>query len=295
MNLLADFLTHLTVERGISANSYDAYSRDLASYLMVLKERGVSMPAAAGPGDVQAFVSTLRQRGLAPSSIARSLSAVRMFHRFLVSEGTARADPTEHVQAPKLPKRLPAVLNRGEVLHLLDQPDPTTPLGLRDRAILEFLYATGLRASELLTFRRPDLLFDLSLARVFGKGAKERLVPVGREALLYIRRYLQTVRPTLVVSENEETLFLNWRGRPLTRMGLWKMMKLYVELAGIDKPVSPHTLRHSFATHLLEGGADLRAVQEMLGHVDIATTQIYTHVDREYLKEVHRMYHPRGK
>lgn len=294
MNPLADFLTHLTVERGISANSYDAYRRDVSGYLAVLQARGAATPAAAGPGDVQAFIVALRKRGLVPSSIARSLSVVRMFHRFLLSEGAAKTDPTEHVQAPKIPKRLPAVLNRDEVVRLLDQPDPTTALGLRDRAILEFLYATGLRASELLTFRQSDLFFDLSLARVFGKGAKERLVPVGREALLSIRQYLDRVRPTLVGSVSGDILFLNWRGRPLTRMGLWKIVKLYVELAGIDKPVSPHTLRHSFATHLLEGGADLRAVQEMLGHVDIATTQIYTHVDREYLKEIHRLYHPRG-
>lgn len=295
MHNLDEFLTHLTVERGVSPNSYDAYQRDLTAYLALLEKRSVASPASAAARDIQAFIVSLRRRGLSPSSIARHLSAVRMFHRFLLSEGVADTDPTEHIQAPKLPRRLPAVLNREEVELLLEQPDHTTQLGLRDRAILEFLYATGLRASELLSFRRPDLFFDQALVRIFGKGAKERLVPVGRQALNVIRQYLDTVRPMLATAESGEIMFLNWRGRRLTRMGLWKILKIYVELAGIDKQVSPHTLRHSFATHLLEGGADLRAVQEMLGHVDIATTQIYTHVDREYLKEVHRLYHPRGE
>ena len=295
MQPLQDFLTHLTIERGVAANSYDAYRRDLSAYLATLDRRGIFTPAAASAKDVQAFIVSLRKRGLAPSSIARHLSAVRMFHRFLLSEGMATVDPTEHVQTPKLPKRLPSVLNHEEIDRLLDAPDHTTPLGLRDRAILEFLYVTGLRASEAVTFRQSDLLFDLGLARVFGKGAKERLVPVGREAIRYIRKYLERVRPRLTTPRSGDALFLNWRGMRLTRMGLWKLLKTYVGLAGIDKPVSPHTLRHTFATHLLEGGADLRAVQEMLGHVDIATTQIYTHVDREYLKEVHRLYHPRGR
>lgn len=294
MSPLDQFLAHLTVERGVSPNSHDAYHRDLTGYLRLLDRRGITAAADADARDVQAYVVSLRRRGLAPSSVARHLSAVRMFHRFLVSEGLAASDPTEHVQAPKQPRRLPSVLSREEVNLLLEQPDHTTPLGLRDRAILEFMYATGLRASELLTFRKPDLLFDQGLARIFGKGARERLVPVGRRALDMIRQYLDTVRPMTAGPASGDALFLNWRGRPLTRMGLWKILRIYVDLAGIDKPVSPHTLRHSFATHLLEGGADLRAVQEMLGHVDISTTQIYTHVDREFLKEVHRRYHPRG-
>jgi integrase/recombinase XerD len=291
--VIDDFLTHLTVERGLSANSYDAYQRDLKGYLTSLRRRKTT-PVKAGAADIRAFVASMRRRGLAPSSIARHLSAVRMFHRFLLSEGITASDPTEHVAAPKKPRRLPEVLNREEIDLLMEQPDHTTQLGLRDRAILEFLYATGLRAAELLTFQRTDLMEDLGLARVFGKGSKERLVPVGRPALRLIRKYLEDVRPMLANSGSGETLFLNSRGKALSRMGLWKILKTHVELAGIEKKVSPHTLRHSFATHLLEGGADLRAVQEMLGHVDIATTQIYTHVDREYLKEVHRQYHPRG-
>jgi integrase/recombinase XerD len=295
MTELDNFLTHLTIERGVSANSYDAYQRDLNAYVRHLNKRQVLSLREASYKDIQGFIASMRRRGLAPSSIARNLSAVRMFHRFLLSEGLAQTDPTLHVQAPKQPKRLPSVMNREEILRLLEQPDHTTPLGLRDRAILEFMYATGLRASELLTFRRPDLMFDVNLARIFGKGSKERLVPVGQHALRMIRSYLETVRPMISTIGSEEILFLNARGRQLSRMGLWKIMRTYVELAGIDKHVSPHTMRHSFATHLLEGGADLRAVQEMLGHVDISTTQIYTHIDREYLRDVHRKYHPRGK
>jgi integrase/recombinase XerD len=294
MTELDEFLTHLTIERGVSPNSYEAYRRDLTAYTQHLEKRGVPGPAHALARDVQAFIVAMRKRGLAPSSIARHLSALRMFYRFLLGEGLARTDPTQHIRAPKLPRRLPAVLNREEVLLLLEQPDHTTRLGLRDRAILEFMYATGLRASELLIFRRQDLMFDLGLARIFGKGAKERLVPVGRHALTMIRQYLDRTRPMLATGESGDILFLNAQGRKLTRMGLWKILKVYVELAGLEGCVSPHTLRHSFATHLLQGGADLRAVQEMLGHVDISTTQIYTHVDRAYLKEVHRLYHPRG-
>ncbi len=295
MTELDDFLTHLTIERGLAVNSYDAYQRDLKAYLRHLAKRQVLLLSEASYKDVKAFISSLRRRGLAPSSISRHISSVRMFHRFLISEGLAQSNPTDHIQTPKQPKRLPAILNRKEILSLLEQPDHTTPLGLRDRAILEFMYATGLRASELLTFRRPDLLFDIRLARIFGKGSKERLVPVGQHALRMIRHYLDTVRPMISTTGSGEILFLNARGRQLSRMGLWKILKTYVELAGLDKHVSPHTLRHSFATHLLEGGADLRAVQEMLGHVDITTTQIYTHIDREYLREVHRKYHPRGR
>lgn len=294
MNELNEFLTHLLIERGLSPNSYEAYQRDLKSYLNHLNKRGISSFSGATRQDIQGFIASLRKRGLAPSSIARHVSAVRIFHRFLISEGLAKVDPTEHVRVPKQPRRLPIVLNRQEISSLLEQPDHTTPLGLRDRAILEFLYATGLRASELLNFRKPDLLFDTRLSRIFGKGGKERLVPVGQQAINVIRNYLHKVRPTLATADSGEVLFLNARGRKLSRMGLWKILDIYVGMAGLDKKVSPHTIRHSFATHLLEGGADLRAVQEMLGHVDIATTQIYTHVDREYLKDMYSRYHPRG-
>tara|TARA_B100000029_G_scaffold453721_1_gene479751 strand:+ start:296 stop:1180 length:885 start_codon:yes stop_codon:yes gene_type:complete len=294
MNQLKDFLTHLLIERGLSSNSYDAYRRDLTSYQGHLSNRGISSFSSATRHDIHEFIASLRNRGLAPSSIARHLSAIRIFHRFLIGEGLATIDPTEHIRTPKQPRRLPVVLNRQEVDLLLEQPDYTTSLGLRDRAILEFMYATGLRASELLNFRRPDLLFDAGLSRIFGKGEKERLVPVGRQAIELIRNYLHKVRPKLSSAASGDILFLNARGTKLSRMGLWKILDTYVKLAGLTKKVSPHTMRHSFATHLLEGGADLRAVQEMLGHVDIATTQIYTHVNRKYLKEMYTRYHPRG-
>jgi len=228
MTQLDDFLTHLTIERGLAVNSYDAYQRDLKAYLRHLAKRQVLVLSEASYKDVKAFISSLRRRGLAPSSISRHISSVRMFHRFLISEGLAQSNPTDHIQTPKQPKRLPAVLNRKEILSLLEQPDHTTPLGLRDRAILEFMYATGLRASELLTFRRPDLLFDIRLARIFGKGSKERLVPVGQHALRMIRHYLDTVRPMMSTRGSGEILFLNARGRQLSRMGLWKILKTYV-------------------------------------------------------------------
>lgn len=295
MTELDEFLSYLTVERGVSPNSYDAYRRDLVDFLRHLEARQMASPVEASAKEVQTYVVAMRQRGLAPSSVARHLSAVRMFYRFLLGEGLASTDPTEHVQTPKLPRRLPETLNRDEVSLLIEQPDHTTWLGLRDRAMLEFLYATGLRASELLAFRRADLLFDPGLARIFGKGAKERLTPVGRQALQIIRQYLDRSRPMLATAASGDLLFVNAKGAKLTRMGLWKILRIYVGLAGIEKKVSPHTLRHSFATHMLEGGADLRSVQEMLGHVDITTTQIYTHVDREYLKAAHRQFHPRGR
>ncbi|MBM3265449.1 MAG: site-specific tyrosine recombinase XerD [candidate division Zixibacteria bacterium] len=294
MTALDEFLSHLTIERGVSPNSCDAYRRDLTAYHAHLDGRGVPHPTAASAREIRSFIISMRKRGLAPSSIARHLSALRMFYRFMIGEGMTHADPTENIRSPRLPRRLPVFLNRDEMTRLLEQPDHTTRLGLRDLAILEFMYATGLRASELLAFRRADLMFDTGLARIFGKGSRERLVPVGRQALSVLRQYLDRVRPMLAHGESGDLMFLNAKGHRLTRMGLWKLLKTYVELAGIEKRISPHTLRHSFATHLLEGGADLRAVQEMLGHVDVGTTQIYTHVDRAYLENIHRRYHPRG-
>ncbi|MDZ7260898.1 MAG: tyrosine recombinase XerD, partial [candidate division KSB1 bacterium] len=238
----------------------------------------------------------LRDVGLAPSSMARNLSAIRMFHRFLMGENITYRDPTETILLPKLSKRLPTVLDIWEVEKLLEQPDVSQPLGLRDRALLEFLYATGVRASELISLKQSQLFFPQGFVRVFGKGAKERMVPIGEQAIFYVQHYQNTTRMVLAQRGlSTDVLFLNRRGQPLSRMGLWKILRFYVLKAGIAKSVSPHTLRHSFATHLLEGGADLRAVQEMLGHADISTTQIYTHLDREYLKEVHRRFHPREK
>jgi integrase/recombinase XerD len=292
--ILEPFLAHLSVERGLSGNTLDAYRRDLTRYLRFLEEAGARDAKQAREADVSAFVRALGGIGLDPSSISRNLSAVKTFHRFLAAEGLAGGNPSEHVVPPKMRRGLPDVLNIFEVERLLEQPDLTKPLGVRDRAMLEVFYALGVRVSELTALRLPDLLLDAEIVRVVGKGDKERVVPIGAEAAEHVLFYLRNVRPRLAGPASGDVLFLNRRGGRLTRMAVWKMLKGYARSAEIRKDVSPHTLRHSFATHLLEGGADLRAVQEMLGHADISTTQIYTHLDREYLKEVHRTFHPRG-
>ena len=226
--------------------------------------------------------------------MARNLTAVRVFHRFLQTEGITGGDPTEHLKPPRLGRKLPTVLNVFEVERLMAEPNTETALGIRDRAMLEVLYGAGLRVSELTDLVRSNLLFELEVVRVVGKGSRERVVPIGSEAEAWTSRYLDEARAQLASLKSGDTVFLNWRGGRLSRMGVWKLLKRHARQAGIEKDVSPHTLRHSFATHLLEGGADLRAVQEMLGHADISTTQIYTHVDREYLREVHRTFHPRA-
>lgn len=293
--VLATFLQYITAERGLSANTYSAYRRDLERYVSFLeKKRGGLVPPAATKEDLAVFFQWLRARKLASSSIARAMSAVRVFHRFLLTEGLATSNPTVNLDTPKLERSLPEVLTKIEMERLLNAPDLSTPLGLRDRAMLECAYATGLRVSELIALDSRTLFFDQGYIRVIGKGNKERLVPIGKKAITAVGDYLARVRPKLVNADSGSTLFLNWRGHSLSRMTFWTMLKRYCKQIGITKLVSPHTLRHSFATHLLEGGADLRAVQEMLGHSSIATTQIYTHVDREHLKAMHRQFHPRG-
>ena len=291
---LQRFLDSVTLERGLSDNTARAYQRDLSRYLTLLTDLGIDAPDAISQAEVSALLDLLAEMGLEASSVARNLTAVRMFHRFLIREGLARRDPTEHLKPPKLGRKLPSVLNIYEVERLMLAPDVETPLGLRDRALIEMLYGAGLRVSELIGLSLVDLLFDVEVVRVLGKGGRERVVPIGSEGIEWVTEYLDAVRPELVKPRTGSEVFLNFRGGPFSRMGVWKLLRQYVVLAGLEKKVSPHTLRHSFATHLLEGGADLRAVQEMLGHADISTTQIYTHVDREYLKEVHRTFHPRA-
>lgn len=291
---LRRFLDHVGLERGLSDNTTGAYERDLTRYLAVVTDLGITSPDAISQQDVSALLHLLTEMGLEASSVARNLTAVRMFHRFLVMEGFAQRDPTEHIKPPKLGRKLPSVLNIYEIERLMLSPDLETPLGIRDRALLEMLYGAGLRVSELISLSRSDLFFDVEVVRVFGKGSRERVVPIGSEGIEWVTTYVNNIRPTLIKPKSGNEVFLNFRGGKLSRMGIWKILKQYVKLAGIEKKVSPHTLRHSFATHLLEGGADLRAVQEMLGHADISTTQIYTHVDREYLKEVHKTFHPRA-
>jgi len=293
---LERFLDFLAVERHLADNTLQAYALDLRRYLQFLQARGIPSIDQVTSNDVVDLLITLRDGGLSPRSVARNLSAIRMFHRFLVGEDLARGDPTINVDSPKITRKLPSVLDYPEVEKILQQPDLSEPLGLRDRAMLELLYATGVRVSELITLKQSDLFFNEGLIRVFGKGSKERLVPVGENAIHFVEKYRGAVRPLLVKGRRiGDSLFLNAQGKPLTRMGFWKILRRYVVQAGIQKEVTPHTFRHSFATHLIEGGADLRSVQEMLGHASIATTQIYTHLDREYLKEVHRNFHPREK
>ncbi|MDZ7377401.1 MAG: site-specific tyrosine recombinase XerD, partial [candidate division KSB1 bacterium] len=272
-----------------------AYASDLVKYIDFLSRRGIERLNDVKPADVVAYITQLHNGDLSTFTIARNLSALRMFHRFLVTENLTDSDPTDSMSSPRLAKRLPQVLDQAEVARLIEQADTSTVLGLRDRALLEFAYATGVRVSELISVKLHDLMLDDQLVQVVGKGSRVRLIPIGEQAIAAVMHYLQGSRPMLLKNENESTLFLNQRGKGLTRMGFWKILRKYVLQAGITRPVSPHTLRHSFATHLIEGGADLRAVQEMLGHVNIATTQIYMHLDREYLKEVHRTFHPREK
>ena len=292
--LLEPFNDFLMLEQGASPRTDEAYGRDLARFATYAMSRG-----AAGPPDVTArmlreYVYHLKDVGLAPSSIRRNISALRTYFRFLLGEGHVTHDPSERLESPKRWRTLPEVLSVGEIDRLLASPTLDDPLVFRDRALLELAYGAGLRVSEWISIGVRDLMFDEGLVRVFGKGSKERLVPIGRRAIGALASYVRELRPRLEQGEGRGALFLNARGQPLTRMGAWKILQKYVTRAGIEKHVSPHTLRHSFATHLLEGGADLRAVQEMLGHADISTTQIYTHVDREYLRTVHRQYHPRA-
>jgi integrase/recombinase XerD len=236
----------------------------------------------------------LKDIGLAPASIRRSVSAIRTYFAFLVGERALERDPAARLETPKRWRTLPRVLAAGDVRRVLEAASTDSPLALRDRAMLELAYGAGLRVSEWIGIGVRDVILAEGIVRVFGKGGKERVVPMGRSAVGAVALYLRELRPMLERGEGQGKLFLNARGRPLTRMGAWEILRKHVRRAGITSRVTPHTLRHSFATHLLEGGADLRAVQEMLGHVDISTTQIYTHVDREYLRSVHRQYHPRG-
>ena len=292
--LLARFTDYIALEQGLSPRTIEAYQRDLARFAEYADLKGVTAPADITATVMREYVYHLKDLGLSPASIRRNISALRTYFRFLVGDALVVKDPSERLETPQRWRTLPEVLTIEEVQRLLASPTLDDTLAFRDRALLELAYGAGLRVSEWITLGVRDLLLDEGLVRVFGKGSKERLVPIGRSAIAAAAVYLRELRPKLEHGEGKGVLFLNARGRPLTRMGAWKILRGHVDRAAITKHVSPHTLRHSFATHLLEGGADLRAVQEMLGHVDIATTQIYTHVDREYLRQVHRSYHPRA-
>jgi integrase/recombinase XerD len=291
---LEPFQDHLNFERGLSARTIAAYGRDLRRWIAFVTAEGARRPSDVDTGMLRAWVFTLRDAGLAATSIRRAQSAVRTYYGFLLAEGLVEHDPTDRLESPRADRRLPDFLGREETERLLEAPDPGHALYWRDRAILEFLYATGVRVSELADLPISSLDMDDGFALVFGKGSKERLVPVGAPALRALRRYLTEVRPGLDRGKGMGRVFLNARGGPLRRESVWAVVRNAARRAGIRRKVSPHTLRHTFATHLIEGGADLAAVQELLGHADISTTQIYTHLDRAYLRDLHRRFHPRS-
>ena len=288
------FKDHLSLEVGNSENTVESYLRDIHRLVQYAASKGIDGPAALTAAALREFVYQLKDLGLAASSIRRQISGIRTYYRFLMGEGHVARDPSAGIELPKTWRRLPDVLTVAEVEALLGAPTPDEPLGWRDRALLEVAYGTGVRVSELVGLGTADIWFDEALLRVLGKGAKERLVPVGRRALGAAALYGREIRPGLDRGKTDGRFFLNARGHPLSRVGAWGIIKRSAARAGIKKRVTPHTLRHTFATHLLEGGADLRAVQEMLGHADLSTTQIYTHVDRDYLRSVHKSYHPRA-
>lgn len=298
-DLVDEYLHHLSLEKNASPNTIVSYRRDLERYHRFLRGEGVESPDAITTERAALFLHTLQQDGLAASSVMRCLSAMRGFHRFLRADGVTAHDPTEALDSPRRRRTLPDVLSRDEIERILAQPAPSPDdrknLWVRHKAVLEVLYATGIRVSELITLRQAHLYAAEGMIKVFGKGSKERLVPIGPSALAWIARYKTECRVLLQKrTATQDILFLNIRGTPLTRVAIWQMVQHAAAGAGITHPVHPHTFRHSFATHLLEGGADLRAVQEMLGHADISTTQVYTHIDRTYLKQEYDRYHPRS-
>ena len=286
------FLNYLALERGYSRHTISAYRSDLEKFQAFLEEEGKGLEEV-GLEDLLRFAARLTEWGYAPSSRMRVLSALRSFFRFLVVEEGWPTNPAELLELPRQKRKLPRVLTESEVAALLRLPRPTTPLGKRDRALLELMYATGVRVSEVVGIRLGDLDLEERLLRVLGKGSRERVVPFGEAAQYALADYLSHGRPRLLKGSTDR-LFLNRNGRPLSRVGVWKVLKGYAAKIGLQNRVHPHILRHSFATHLLKRGCDLRALQELLGHASITTTQMYTHLDIAYLKEIHRRYHPRG-
>jgi integrase/recombinase XerD len=293
-HLIDEYLNFMAVEKGASRNTIDGYSRDLNRYAGFVEERGILEISGIETEDVIAYLASLHREGLAANSVNRALAAIRGFYRYLLREKKVDHTPMAHIVLAKVWSRLPDVLSRDEMALLLAQPGAETPADVRDSAMLELMYATGIRVSELIGLTINSINWQVGYLVAMGKGEKERIVPVGQTAYERVKRYQETARPLLLKGRESDRLFLNRSGKGLTRQGFWKIVKKYAAKAGLDKAIHPHTFRHSFASHLLEGGADLRSVQIMLGHADISTTQIYTHVTRERLKEIHRKYHPRG-
>lgn len=293
--IVDSFLHYLAVERGLAQNTLDSYKIDINQYMLYLKQQGISQLSLASKSNIIGYLMQLQKAGRAPATISRRLAAIKTLYRFMLSEELIATDPAADLESPKLSQRLPQVLTFQEVDKLLNQPQIDTPSGLRDKAMLELLYATGIRVSEMVTLDVEHVNLDVGYIRCLGKGAKERIVPMGSVAIKSVKEYLAVGRVKLTKGRStENSLFVNQHGRRLTRQGFWKIIKKYARKGKIGKNITPHTLRHSFATHLLENGADLRSVQEMLGHADITTTQIYTHLTRSRLKEVYSQTHPRA-
>lgn len=291
---LDQFLHYLIVEKGLSKNTIEAYSHGLNRFLNYLRGKGTEEVREISKLDIREFLLFLKRKGLSSKTLARNLVSIRVFLRFLTEESILSANPAEEIESPKTAKTLPEILSLEEVETLLEQPDPQIPQGMRDRAMLEMLYATGMRVSELTRLQVNHVHLDAGYVLVYGKGSKERIVPIGNEAIEWARRYMGETRERLLKKRESPFLFVNRSGKPMSRQYFWKSIKAYGRRAGIRKRITPHLLRHSFASHLLERGADLRSVQLMLGHADISTTQIYTHVTGERLKKIHQRYHPRG-
>ena len=291
--LIDTFLSYLSVERGLSNNTIISYREDLNKYLDFIEKSNIDALSKISKNNITAFMLSQKDKGIAANSIARRLAAIRMFHRFLARERILKEDPSTLIDSPKLWKRVPDTLTLNEVEALIAQPDARSPQGIRDRAILETLYATGMRVSEAVTLRKDNVNLDVGFLRCIGKGNKERVIPLGRKAIASINRYLEVSRPKLLKDKQSEFLFVSRFGQKISRQSFWKIIKKHAKAARIKKAMKPHTLRHSFATHLLERGADLRSVQEMLGHSNISTTQIYTHINKDRLKSIHRQFHPR--
>ncbi len=296
LQALQTFMQYLSVERGLAQNTLESYERDLTQYIEHLKQAGIQSIEQSSRLHITAYVAELKKKGKAAATVSRSLVSIRSFYQFLVRERMLDKDPSINMETPKQEKRLPKVMSMGEVEQLLDAPQLSTIGGMRDKAMLEVLYACGIRVSELISLNTSDIHLGLGYIRCIGKGSKERIIPLGRIAAQTLDQYIQYARPKLLKgSRADEALFVGHLGTRMTRQGFWKIIKKHAAQAGIHKEITPHTLRHSFATHLLENGADLRAVQEMLGHADISTTQIYTHVTNRRMKEVYNQAHPRAR
>jgi integrase/recombinase XerD len=289
-----EYLNFLAVEKGVSLNTLEAYSRDLNRFVDFVEKRGIQKIGKITSDDIVALLGYLKSGGLVSNSVNRTLAAIRGFYKYLLIEKIIDENPVSNIDLAKVWMRLPDTLSREEVNIILEKPDLKTLLGVRDAAMLELMYATGIRVSELVCLTMNNVNWQMGYLIVLGKGSKERIVPIGRTAFECLNTYLEKARPKLRREDTTNIIFLNRSGKGLTRQGFWKILRKYAMKAGLMKKVHPHTFRHSFATHLLEGGADLRSVQVMLGHSDISTTQIYTHVTRERLKDIHKKYHPRG-